>query len=255
MGRSANSPLHAACAAVLLAAICALTLVFIVGDATGEKSTVIGKTKKAPGPSCPTPEGKPPFYKECQAVGEVTGLQKRADGEVNPFKIPESGHIVAWSIDLSKPNKDERAFFTDAPSGHPDLDTGVGWGKPSARISILKKLKHRRFKLVKQSRKVKLSSQLGEQPIFTMKEPLRVKKGRFVAITTPNWISALAHDRPEMNKDSDVWIASRGPKHCDGQDSVEHSRAQQKKGGIRKYGCKYYPARLLYWAYLIPDES
>ena len=236
---------------------------------------MIGSTKETPRPSCPTPEKEndpnysPPPHRQCQAIGEVTGLQTRANGQVNPFKIREDGKLVAWSVDLGNPTAEERAFFTEAPSGEPDIETGVGYGNPSAKISVLKKLKHQRFKLVKESRKVELSSHFGDRPIFTLEKPLRVNKGTFVAITTGNWIPNIAHDPPAATTDGDVWLASRGRKHCGTysagasrseiiaaqQDMIDHSRPHQKIGSTRPYRCRNTAARLLYWAYLAPAKG
>jgi hypothetical protein len=259
---------------VLLAALWAL-LGLTAPDASGVSATVIGKVGKAPKPSCPTPKKKndpnfqPAPSKQCEAVGEVTGLQVRAAGEVNPYKVRAAGRIVAWSIDLSRPSEAELAFFQDAPSGGPDVEEGVGWGKPSARISILKKQKQQRFKLVKQSRKVSLESSLGRTPIFTLKKPLRVKAGLFVAITTPNWFPNLAHDEPAATPSGDQWLASRGAEHCGDvppgaseadfiaaqQDVIETSKPHQKQGTVRPYKCRYTSARLLYTAYLAPEKA
>lgn len=260
----------AALALAVLLAILWVVLGLSAQDASGVAATEIGKTKKTPKPSCPTSkQDNPPASETCQAVGEVTGLQTRAAGEVNPYKVPADGRLVAWSIDLSRPDESEIKFFTDAPAGGPDVENGVGWGDPSARISVLKKLKHQRFKLTKQSSKVELSSQYGKSPIFTMRKPLRVKAGQFVAITTANWFPNLAHDAPVTTQAGDVWLASRGAKHCGQapagastqeaiaaqQDAIDHSKPQQKKGSVRPYKCRYTAARLLYSAFFVPDKG
>lgn len=244
-------------------------------DADGIAAEVVQPAGNTPKASCPTPEKKddpayqPPASKICQAVGEVTGLQRVANGERNPYKIPSDGKIVAFGLDLSKPNDSERAFFTDAPDAGPSVEDGVGWGEPSAKLAILKKLKHQRFKLVKQSVKVQLSSELGRNPIFTLNKPLKVKGGLFVAITTGNWMPALAHDPPAAETNEDQWLASRGSKHCGNappgstteeqiaaqQDSIDKSKPHNKLGSIRPYACTYTAARLLYKAYFVPDSG
>jgi hypothetical protein len=242
-------------------------------SASGVAATVIGETAKTPKPSCPTPkkESDPNFqappYKQCQGVGELTGLQVRAAGKTNPYKVPADGRIVAWQIDLARPSEEETAFFEDAPAGGPSVEEGVGWGEPSARLSVLKKKKQQRFKLVKQTRKVALDSRLGSDPIFTLGKPLRVKAGLFVAITTGNWFPALAHDEPVTSADGDQWLASRGAEHCGFapagasdeqriaalQDALERSKPHQKKGTVRPYKCRYTASRLLYRAFMIPS--
>ncbi len=267
-----------------MVAVAALTLGIVVAgawalradSASGAAAVVLGKTAKAPKASCPTPQknGKPdpnaPRSKQCQAVGEVTGLQVRADGQGSPFRVREDGRIVAWSVDLSRPSKSEIAFFSEAPESGPSVEAGVGWGSPSARISVLKKQKKSgRYKLTKQGPKVGLKAHLGRRPIFTMAKPLRVKAGTFVAITTSNWIPALAHDPPVATANDDAWLASRGKKHCGTfpplsspaeriaiqQDMIDHSKPHQKVGSVRSYKCTYSAARLLYNAYLAPTEK
>ena len=274
MSFRANTPVRAAtifAAALLLAVIAALGM--RTSGASGVAADTVQPAGKAPKPSCPTPEKKnqptyqPPPSKVCQAVGEVTGLQKLANGHRNPYKIRKDGHIVAFSVDLAKPNEEERAFFTEAPAGGPSVEDGVGWGDPSVKLSILKKLKHQRFKLVKQSVKVEVSDQLGRTPIFTLKKALKVKAGLFVAITTGNWMPALAPEAPAATANQDQWLASRGSKHCGNapagasqeekiaaaQDAIDHSKPQNKTGSVRSYACTYTAARLLYRAYLVPD--
>lgn len=268
-----NSPARTATVfAIVLLLLIWAALGLRTSDAQGVAALVVQPSGKMPAASCPTPkdanlDADP--YLACQAVGEVTGLQKLANGEVNPYKVPEDGHIVAFSVNLGKPNEEERAFFTDAPASGPSVEDGVGWGDPSVKLSILKKLKHQRFKLVKQSVKVKLDGQLGRNPIFTLRKPLKVKAGLFVAITTGNWIPALAHDPPAATSNEDQWLASRGSKHCGNapagstrdeqiaaaQDAIDHSKPQNKAGSVRSYACTYTAARLLYKAYFVPDSG
>ncbi len=211
----------------------------------------IGKTKSSPKPTCPTPDaGNVPVSKECQALGRVTGFQTRADGRRGPFKVRQNGHIVAWSVKLSRPNKQERNFFETALSKS---------GPPAARISILKPRKGGKFKLMKQSPVIALQSSLGSTPTFTLTDPLKVKKGQIVAITATTWISNLA-DYGAARDDS--WKASRNPGECGSErgdsaeanenDLLKLSRPQQKARGKRFYSCTYTGARLMYWAYLAP---
>jgi hypothetical protein len=223
----------------LLAAGVALTGAGNAG-AAGAKPTVIGQTPSLPKPNCPTPNGdNVPADKACQAMGRVTGFQTRADGRRNPFKVRKAGTIVAWSVDLSKPNRKEREFFAEALSKS---------GPPSARLSILKPKGDDRYKLVKQSPVVGLDSVLGNHPVFTLTDPLRVRKGMVVGLTTSTWISNLA-DFGANN--SDEWRASRERGKCLNEDDLlKRSRPQQKVGGKRNYGCAYEGARLLYWAFL-----
>jgi hypothetical protein len=236
-------PAAAIAFALACAGLIALAVALGGSDPAGAadaKATVIGKTKSTPRPNCPTPKGdNVPSDRACQAMGRVTGFQTSADGRRNPFKVRKPGTIVAWSVAISKPDRKERAFFADALSKS---------GPPSARLSILKSKGKGRFKLVKQSPVVKLEPLLGNRPVFTLSDPLRVRKGMIVALTTPTWISNLA-DYQASN--SDQWRASREQSQCLNEDDLlKRSRPQQKVGGKRHYDCTYDGARLLYWAFL-----
>ena len=205
-------------------------------------AVVIGQTPTTPKPNCPTPKGENVAAdRACQAMGRVTGFQTMADGRRNPYKVRKPGTIVAWGVDVSKPTKKERTFFEEALSKS---------GPPSARLSIVKSKGEGVFKLVKQSPVVQLSSVLGNRPVFTLTDPLRVRKGMIVALTTPTWLSNLA-DYGANN--SDAWRASREEGQClSEQDLLQRSRPQQKVGGKRAYDCTYEGARILYRAYLAP---
>ena len=247
-------PRTAALAALVLFACTALALADRGGAAPAEKAnaTQLGRTSHTPRPNCPTPPASqsPAADESCQAMARVTGFQIEADGRHGPFKVREDGYVVAWSISLSKPSKSEQKFFTNEISKS---------GPPSARISILKPKDKRRFKLIRQSPVVRLHSELGSKPIFTLTDPLKVKKGMVVALTTPTWVSDLADAGAS---DSDRWRTSREPGQCgtESNDSAaeneadlkKRSRPQQKVGRVRAYACDYEGARILYWAYFVP---
>ena len=232
--------LAGACAS-LLAALAVLAESERAGAAPA-KAVVIGQTPSTPRPNCPTPGGdNVPADRACQAMGRVTGFQTSADGRRNPYRVRQSGTIVAWGVDVSKPTKKERNFFETALSKS---------GPPSARLAILKPKGDDVYKLVKQSPVVQLSSVLGNRPVFTLTDPLRVRKGMVVGLTTPTWLSNLA-DYGANN--SDAWRASREQGQClEEQDLLERSRPQQGVGGQRAYACTYEGARILYRAFLRP---
>ncbi len=226
------------------ATLCAcLVAAIALGQPSGAgavAATVIGQTPSTPKPNCPTPKGdNVPADRACQAMGRVTGFQTSADGRRNPFRIRKPGTIVAWSVAVSKPNRKERDFFATELSNS---------GPPSARLSILKPKGDGVYKLVKQSPVVGLDSVLGNRPVYTLSDPLRVRKGQIVALTTPSWLSNLADAGASA---SDAWLASREQGEClSEEDLLQRSRPQQKVGGKRHYACRYEGARLLYWAFL-----
>jgi hypothetical protein len=201
---------------------------------------VLGQTPHTPKPVCPTPAGdNPPADMVCQGLGRVTGYQVEADGRHNPYKIRQPGTIVAWGVELGDPDNDEQDFFENQLSKS---------GPASARLAVLKPKGESKFKLVKQSPIVPLQSSLGESMVITLNDPLKVRKGMIVAITTTTYVPNLALHGVSS---TDLWRASRPAGECTGEDALLHkSRPQQKAGGQRVYECDYKGVRLLYTAYL-----
>src|SRR5688500_14702537 len=101
------------------------------GDADAARAKEIGRTGDPPKPSCPTPsENNFPARRGCQVLGEVTGIQLSANGKDGLMKVPADGHIVGWSVDLARPNPDERKFFEKV------LGDRAFNGAPSARLAM-----------------------------------------------------------------------------------------------------------------------
>ena len=228
--------------AVLLGVSALAVLASGADPATAARAKVLGKTKKTPGPSCPGKKGA-----ACEAVGSVSGFQTRAGGAKNPFKVPRNGRLVAWSVDISRPKPAEQRFF-----GKLYRDESFGTD-PSARVSILEPRGKKKYKLKRHTPSVDLSDYLGQKPIFTLGNPLSIKKGDVIALTLPTWLSDFAVElRPAKN----AWRASRGGDACDiGTDTkkqrknLRKSKPQEQVGSTRPYGCGYRGARLLYWGF------
>jgi hypothetical protein len=220
-----------------LTALCVLTVGVSVAGATAART--LGKTSRTPEPSCPSDGPNDP----CEAVGSVTGYQVVADGVRAPFKAREDGWIVAWAVDSSDPKKSQRDFFADF---YQSQTFGL---TPTARLAVIKRRDERNFKLKGQSPVVLLSSVLGSKETFTLTDPLKMKKGDFVALTIPTWAPTFAVN---LARGTNVWRASRADGKCDGTDNIKAGKPQQKVGSEREYGCDYQAARLLYWAYYTP---
>jgi hypothetical protein len=220
-----------------VAAIAALLTLFAAGAgvAGAVPAKTLGKTTRNPEPSCP----KTP----CEAVGSVTGFQMVADGMRAPFKARENGHVVAWAIDLSDPNRSQTDFFADF------YESGAFGTAPTARVSVLKRKNERNYKLKAQSPVVALSSVLDSRQTFTLTDPLKIRKGEFLALTIPTWAPAFAVD---LSGDGNVWRSSRVEGACSGTDAIRDGKPQQKVGSERPYACDYKTARLLYWGYYVP---
>lgn len=197
------------------------------------KAKEVGKTDRTPKPSCP---GDP-----CEAIGSVTGFQQAADGEKGLFKVPDDGHIVAWSAKLAKPDKSQREFFGDF------YEDGEFGKSSSARLAVLKPKKESEFKLKSHSPAIGLNSELGRTPVVTLNDPLRVKKGDVLGLTIPTWLSNFAVEQAR----DDYWRASRSSKKCTGEENIQESRPHNEVGSTRSYGCRYTTARILYSGFLV----
>jgi hypothetical protein len=233
--------------ALAFTALCA-GLVAMVGLQSADAITakVMGRTKQTPKPSCLAKDQND----ACSAIGSVTGYMTKADGKKHPFHVFKNGSIVAWAIDLSRPDKSERNVFAT-------LFESEAFGKhASARISILKAKSHHRYKLVKESPAIDLQRFLGRKQIFTLNKPLRVRKGQVVALTVPTWTSNFALP---VSDQENQWRSSRKKGRCnvdkDHPDNIKSSRPQQKVGSQRRYDCVYSGGRLLYWAYFVPKKK
>jgi hypothetical protein len=215
-----------------LGALCLLTAGAGVASATTART--LGKTARTPEPSCP----KTP----CEAVGSVTGFQVVADGTRAPFKAREDGWIVGWAIDLSDPNKTQQDFFADF------YQSGQFGMTPTARVSVIKRKEGRNYKLKAQSAAVTLGSVLGTKQTFTLGDPLKIRKGEFLALTIPTWASSFAVN---LSGPTNVWRSSRAEGACSGTGNIKNGKPQQKVGSVKEYGCDYKTARLLYWGYYV----
>jgi len=244
---STTSPARRFACLLAFAALCAALVAAVgVSSAGARKATVIGKTKNTPPPACPKDTPQNP----CTTTGRVTGFMTKADGEKHPFNIFKDGKIVAWSIDLSKPTKEQYDFFGTL------LQNGTFGKHPSARLGVIKNKGHHKFKLLKQTPAMDLNSHLGRKQTFTLDKPLRVHRGQIVALTLPSWAPAFSG---AVGASGNQWQASRRHKKCnvdrDHLQNAKTSKAQQKVGSVRPYGCRYSAARLLYWAYFVPSKK
>ena len=254
MNHSRSIPPVARVLGALLVAVATLA-VGIQAAIGAANSKVLGKTKNTPAPMCPETEKR-----DCSVTGQVTGFQRSADGKDGLFKIRSNGKIVAWSVALSDPSKSERETFGTASQTE-------AFGKaPTAGISIIRPTEDKKFKLKSHSPILSMRAFYKEKPIITLNEPLRVRQGDVVALTTATWLPAFS----QINQTpDDSWVASRRQRdwangsRCDIPPSVpdderleyffDHSSPHRREGSERPYECVYKSARILYWAYFVPS--
>jgi hypothetical protein len=224
----------AAAFAGLAAALIAVGVAIPGAEAAAPK--VLGKTKNAPKPACP---------EDCTAFVSATGFQVEANGKKGLFKAKEDGKIVAWSVDVSKPNKSQRKFFGDNFSAQPLGDN------PGARIAVLKPLEGTKFRLKDQSPLMSLEGLMGKEQTFTLNNPIPIKEGEILGLTVPTWLPALASG---LDRNKTAWRASRKQGKCGpALGEIKEGKPQDNVDSKREYGCTYNLDRLLYWGYYIPD--
>jgi hypothetical protein len=221
-------PICAALAAILALALPAGASARIVELGAGPQSAA---------PSCPGSTDDP-----CEAIVRSTGLQGRSPGgRKNPFYIRRDGYIVAFTLTLSKPTDEQVAFFNDK------------FGSPAeVRLAVLRRGDTRKtrlnYRLVGQSDLYRVDRYLGSAPTFVLREPLRVKKTNWIAITVPTWAPMLAHNLTG----ADWWRASRAKNACKEPRSFNQFSLQTLHD-VATFGCTYHTARLLYTATYVPD--
>ena len=134
-----------------------------------------------------------PDRRPCEAVGSVTGFQMIADGDRAPFKARENGWIVAWAIDLSKPEQVAARLLRRL------LPVEQFGTTPTARISVLKRKDERNYKLKAQSPVVTLGSVLGTQPDVHAHRPAEDPQGRVPGADDPD-LGAVLRGQPERRQ-------------------------------------------------------
>jgi hypothetical protein len=242
---TANTPRRARPALLASAIAAATVLAGLAATAGAERAVVLGKTDRTPPPSCPSKPASP-----CTVSGQVTGFQRVAAGEKGLFRLDQAGRIVAWSVSLGRPDKEERNAFGEL------AQTEKHGGAPTAGIGILRKESRERYTLKRRSPVVKVGRYYGEKPVITLNDPLRVRAGDIVALTTATWLPNYASGLGQGN----VWVASRKPDECNAEDFTpeeffERTSPHLKEGSTRRYGCEYRGQRILYWAWLAPRRG
>jgi hypothetical protein len=205
------------------------------GTAQARSAKAIGNTQHTPAPACP---GAP-----CEAVGSVTGFQVAGGGRRGLMRAREHGRLVAWAIRLSRPNAQQQRFFGDF------YESTTFGARPVARIAVLRQVRGRQYRVMRQSPPVDLTSALGTRQIITLTQPLLIREGQILAVTFPTWAPSFAVDLPMRRN---VWRASRPQGRCTSTSDIRRSRPHGKVGATREYGCTYRTARLLYWGYYVP---
>lgn len=190
---------------------------------TTTSSTVSASTTEAP----------------CLAVSRTTGFQVGVGSTANPFVLPRSGRIVAWTIQLGRPTSAQIKFFDENEGGAPEANISVLHPEKTSKT-----VPKYTYKLVAQSPLIQLEPYFGLSVQFPLTTTLEAEKGDVVALTVPTWAPALALGYEK----STSWRASRPTSQCSVTDT---QTAHIKIGKQRQYDCLYQTARLAYSATLI----
>jgi hypothetical protein len=216
-----------------LTAVTAALFAVALAPNAGARILELGSTSEPAKSNCPN--------NPCEVVGRVTGYQGRSGTSRNPFRVPHTGKIVAFTVQLAKLEDNQIKFFTDL-YGSP----------PQVRLSILRPgrtKKHRLdHRLIAQSPTFRVDQYFGASPSFALDKPITVKPGYIVALTVPTWAPAFARDLSKSN----WWRSSRRKGHCDNVSN--HSEIQSTRT-VKTFGCTYHTARLLYSATYVQDPT
>jgi hypothetical protein len=195
----------------------------------------LGAQAQPANPSCPADP--------CEAAVHVTAIQGRsAGGPKNPYYIRRDGWVVAFTVTLSKPTAEQIDFFND------------NFGSPAeVQLSVVRRGDTRRtrlnYRLLAQSETFPVEDYFGSSPTFVLEEPLRVRRGNWLAITVDTWAPMFANNLARSN----WWRSSRARQSCDPPRSLNQF-ALEEVGEVSVFGCTYNGARLLYTATYIPEN-
>ncbi len=217
---------HLALAATAVAT--AVAVPTLAGAAISEIGPLPGETAM-PDPSCPS--------KPCLAISRTTGYQVKVGATRETHTVKEDGRLVAWTIKLSNPDKDQIAFF----------DKNLG-GEASAQITVFRPGNKLYARILAQGDEQKLEPYFGQTVQFALKESIPVKKGNVIGLSVPTWAPALAINQPGTVS----WRATRNKGGCN---DFATQTAQTKTGNISRFYCLYRTARITYSATIVSDPK
>jgi hypothetical protein len=190
-----------------------------------------------PKADCPTNEAQPTDPMGCQVLAQLTGFNVRLNGVHNPMRLKRSGYIVAFTVELAKPNADQLTFFK-----------GKFGSTPSARLAIVQSQHHENgYKLVAQTQSFELEPYLGSTPTIALRKPFRVHKDDIVALTVPTWLPAFVHNVGN----EEIWRSSRQGDECTAADPPPDPH--DALDTVKAYDCVYRGAKMLYSATFVGD--
>jgi hypothetical protein len=214
---------------VLGAVIAAAGAVAALTPATaGAKILELGETATPPAPGCP---------EDCKAISRTTGYQVNVGTTRDLFVAPKDGRIVAWTVILGEPTKNQTNFF----------NSNFG-GDPRAGITVLAQQEKGSTlnQVVANSGVRKLTDYMGQRVQFPLVETLPIEKGQRVALTVPTWAPAFA----EGFDNKTAWRASRTKNQCNDFATQTALLAVDLEA---RFQCFYPTARITYSVTMITE--
>jgi hypothetical protein len=179
---------------------------------------------------------------KCKAIAHLTGFQTQFGSHKNKYTVNHRGKIVALTLRLGNPTKDQLQFFN------------TNFGPPTVRLSVLKKpthdvRHHTDLRLVSQSETIDVSKYLGSKRVtFVLANSVVVPAHSTIAITIPTWAPVFTINRPK----NETWRASTPKGKCE---DASIQSAHTGIGSIKYYDCFFKSARLLYQATFLRDPK
>jgi hypothetical protein len=189
------------------------------------KTYELGASDDATTVSCPD---------NCFVVTRTTAMQVRTGTVRYPTTAPQSGRVVAFTLQLGSLSDRQIHFFNSTYGGTSRVQLTVL--RPQARPA-------RSYEVVATTGIFKIQPFFGTTVQFPLETTLPVRKGDIVALTVPTWAPVLAVNLPKENG----WRASRADSCTD----LLTQTAQATVGDATQYKCLYQTARVTYAATLI----
>ncbi len=209
-------------------AACALFTALTITEAEA-KLVTYGRLPYNVKPSC---EPKP---KNCTVVGKTTGFMARSGTRRGPYIVDvKKGRVVSWGMVMGLPGK-WVSFFND-----------IFGERSRVRLAVLRKSNSTkgggsRYRLMRQTPTVEVTSYFGSSPAFVLDDPLSVSEGDVISLTVFSWAPAFRVNLPSTYS----WRADRKRGSCSNvKKGVTHTRLKS----TRPYQCLYRTAQLLYYA-------
>jgi hypothetical protein len=162
---------------------------------------------------------------------QVTALETIRDGVAYPTTVTKAGKIVAFTVGLSRLDKNVVTAKKDVHF----LDTTYG-GTAQAAVTVLKpvgKKALRRWAVAAQSPVYHLQPYLGQVVQFPLDASIPVVPGEVIALSTPTWAPVLSFNLPTKK------FAYRQSRTANCNSPASTNQAQTTVGQSARYLCNY----------------